>query len=61
VVQGAFWEGMLVGDTVRIWIVDVGRMRIYIEADTHKRADKALTQEVQRIIKSIELDSPTRD
>ncbi len=58
---GAFWRGTEVGDSVRIWIVDVGRDRIYIEADTHENASRELNREVRQIVESIKLDSPSLD
>jgi hypothetical protein len=50
------WTGMEVGDTVRVWIVDVGGTRLYIEGDTHEGADPRLAREIQRIVGSIRFD-----
>jgi hypothetical protein len=50
---GAFWAGTEEGDTVRVWIVDVGETLV-IEADTHGNADRDLEREVQQIVGSID-------
>jgi hypothetical protein len=50
---GAFWAGTEVGDTIRIWIVDVGRTLV-IEADTHGNAGRDLEHQVQQIVGSID-------
>jgi hypothetical protein len=50
---GAFWTSTEVGDVVRIWIVDVGETRIFIEGDTHRGASDRLAREVERIVESI--------
>jgi len=55
---GAFWAGMEMGDTVRVWIVDVGvdlGETLIIEADTHGNAGLELEREVQQIVGSIDL------
>jgi len=50
---GPFWSSTLVGDTIRIWLVEVGGKVLYIEGDTHEYADHDLEQEVERIVGSI--------
>jgi hypothetical protein len=47
---GAFWPGTNVGNTIRVWIVDVGGQRLFIEAET---ADSSLDWEVEAIVESI--------
>jgi hypothetical protein len=54
-IEGPFWSGIEVGDTVRIWLVDIGDKILYIEADTHAYADPQLEREVERIVGSISL------
>ena len=50
---GAMWDTTEVGDTIRIWIVDVEGTRLFIEAETHKDAGLGLKREIQRIVESI--------
>jgi len=50
---GAFWTSTHVGDTIRIWIVDVEGTRLFIEGDTHRRAGSQLEREIQQIVGSI--------
>jgi hypothetical protein len=54
---GAFWPGTNVGDTIRIWIVDVEGVRLFIEAETSKEAGSDVHQEIQQIVESIRFDS----
>jgi hypothetical protein len=53
VAGGAFWTSTDVGDTMRIWLVKVGRTVLFIGGATHKQADSDLEQEIQRIVGSI--------
>jgi hypothetical protein len=60
---GAFWPGTSVGTTIRVWIVDVHRVRLFIEAEISKpspgqpapiRAEfKKVEQEITKIVGSI--------
>ena len=50
---GAVWPETRVGDTIRVWIVDVDGTLLFIEAETNPDADVALVQEVEQIIGSI--------
>jgi len=50
---GALWPTTGVGDTIRVWIVDVDGTRLFIEAETTKQAVGGLAQEVQQIVESI--------
>ncbi len=52
---GAFWRDTAVGDTIRVWIVDVGATRLFIAAAT--RANWDLAREVRQIVESIRFDS----
>jgi hypothetical protein len=45
-----------VGDTIRVWIVDVGGTRLFIEAETSKQAGSDLEQEIRQIVESIRFD-----
>jgi hypothetical protein len=54
--RGACWLNTRVGDTIRVWIVDVGGTRLFIEAETTKHATRDLEQEIQQIVKSIRFD-----
>jgi hypothetical protein len=50
---GALWTATRVGDTMDVWIVDVDGRRLFIEAETSRHADTALTREVREIVRSI--------
>jgi len=50
---GAMWPGTDVGDTIRVWIVDVGGTRLFIEAETTTQADAELEKEIRQIVGSI--------
>jgi len=52
---GAFWIQTDVGDAIRVWIVDVHGKRLVIEAETKTR-DRALAQEITKIVDSIRFD-----
>ncbi len=54
--EGPFWTSTEVGDTVRIWIVEVNGALLYIEGDTHLDADPELGLEVEQIIESIRFE-----
>jgi hypothetical protein len=51
--RAAWWTGMIPGDTVRVWIVDVDGALLFIEAATHWNAGTALGLEIQQIVDSI--------
>jgi hypothetical protein len=53
---GAFWTRIFVGDTVRVWLVEVDGKLLYIEGDTHKHAGPEVKREIQQIIDSIRFD-----
>jgi hypothetical protein len=50
---GAFWPGTNPGDTIRVWIVDVGGTLLFFEAETTDQADAELEREIEQIIGSI--------
>ena len=52
VTGGAFWTTN-VGDTIRVWIVDVDGTRLFIAAETTPQACCGLRREVERIVESI--------
>jgi len=54
--DGPFWTSTEVGDTIRIWLVEVDGTLLYIEGDTHPEAGPGLVREVQRIVDSIRFD-----
>ena len=41
------------GSTYRVWIVDVGGTRLFIEAESYKGAGPKVGQEIQQIVDSI--------
>jgi hypothetical protein len=53
---GAFWPGTSVGDTIRVWIVDVDGVRLFIEAETTEDAGSDVRQEIKQIVESIRFD-----
>jgi hypothetical protein len=53
---GALWPTTGVGDTIRVWIVDVEGTRLFIEAETTEQATSGLEQEIQQIVESIRFD-----
>lgn len=50
---GALWDATRVGDTIRVWIVDLGDTHLFIEAETNTDSDPQLDREVMRIVESI--------
>jgi hypothetical protein len=56
VAEGPYWAGTQIGDTIRIWLVQVGETVLYIEGDTHSNAGAHLKQEVEKIVGSISFD-----
>jgi len=50
---GALWPSTNVGDTIRVWIVDVRRNIVFIEAQTSTQASAQLEHEVDQIVRSI--------
>jgi hypothetical protein len=55
---GALWPTTGVGDTIKVWIVDVDGTRLFIEAETTKQAGGDLKQEAEQIVESIRFESP---
>lgn len=53
---GALWPMTGVGDTIRVWIIEVGGTRLFIEAETTTEAGSRLEQEIQQIVGSIRFD-----
>jgi hypothetical protein len=54
--DGPSWTGIEVGDTVRIWLVEVDGRLLYIEGDTHANAGSPLARELLEIVDSIRFD-----
>jgi hypothetical protein len=54
--QGTLWPETRVGDTIRVWIVDVDGTLLFIEAETTDQADAELEREIQQIVGSISFD-----
>ena len=50
---GALWPTTGVGDTIRVWIVDVNRTRLFIAAATNEQATSSLKKETQQVVESI--------
>jgi hypothetical protein len=53
---GALWPKTGLGDTIRVWIVDVDGTRLFIEAETNTEADSDLKREIKQIVESIRFD-----
>jgi serine/threonine-protein kinase len=53
---GAFWTQTGPGDTIRVWIVDVGGTLLFFEAETNTQAGFTLRQEIRQIIESIRFE-----
>jgi hypothetical protein len=53
---GPLWTMTGVGDTIRVWIVDVDGTRLFIEAVTTTRAGSHLEREIRQIVGSIRFD-----
>jgi len=52
---GQFWRGTDVGDTIRVWIVDVDGTRLFIGGETHRNG-AILEEQLQQIIDSIRFE-----
>jgi len=50
---GPSWTRTNVGDTVRIWLVDVQGTRLYFEAETRKDAGPDIDREIEQIMQSL--------
>ena len=44
------------GETLRVWIIDVGGTRLFIEAESYKGADPTIDEEIQQIVDSIQFE-----
>lgn len=53
---GALWPETRVGDTIRLWVVDVGGRLLIVEAETKPQADAELEQEIEEIVGSIRFE-----
>ena len=53
---GALWPTTGVGNTIRVWIVDVDGARLFIAAGITEQASSWLEKEIQQIIRSIRFD-----
>lgn len=53
---GPLWSFTSVGDTIRVWIVDVGGAHLFVAAGTTEQATAGLKKEIQQIIRSIRFD-----
>jgi len=53
---GAFWWQSDVGDTIRVWVVDVDGTRLFIAGETKKGAGEEVEREIDEIVASIQFD-----
>jgi hypothetical protein len=54
--EGCYRYATELGDTIRLWILDVGGARLVIEADARKGASAEVEQEIQQIVDSIQFE-----
>jgi hypothetical protein len=57
---GALWPSTNVGDTIRVWIVQVRGTLLFIEAETTTQATAQLEHEIEQIVGSIRFTSSPR-
>jgi hypothetical protein len=50
------WPSTIVGDTIRVWIVEARGTILFIEAETTTRANAQLEREIEQIVGSIRFD-----
>jgi hypothetical protein len=50
---GALWPATEVGDTISVWVVDVGHTPVFIAAVTSEEATEGLQQQIGVILRSI--------
>jgi hypothetical protein len=55
-VSGIFRFATAIGETNRVWIVDVNGSRFWFEAETYKGSSPALEQEIQDMVDSIQFE-----
>ncbi len=53
----ACWLESNPGDTIRVWVVEVGGTRLVLEAETGAQAGLSVEPEVRQMVKSIRFDS----
>jgi hypothetical protein len=53
---GAMWDASLLGDTIRVWIVDVNGTLLFIAGETHPSPGSHVVEELQEIVESIVFD-----
>lgn len=53
---GALWLGADVGDTIRVWIVDLGGRNLFIAAETRADAEAGAGSDVREIVESIQFE-----
>jgi hypothetical protein len=53
---GPMWVSTRVGDTMRVWIVDVDGALLFIEGETNQDAGSDLEREIQQIVDSIRFE-----
>ena len=54
--HGIFRWATALGQTNRVWIIDVEGKRVWIEAETYEGADAKLGQEIQQIVDSVQFE-----
>lgn len=56
VIGGALWTNTQPGDTIMVWIIDVGGRLLFIEGELHEDAGTKLELEIQQIVDSIQFE-----
>lgn len=54
--MGALWPETVVGDTIRVWVVDVDGTVLFIGGETHPDASAGVLDQVEQIVKSIRFE-----
>ena len=55
-VLGAFWPGTTVGDTIRVWVIDVDGTLLFIAGETKPEASPRVLDEIEQIVESIRFE-----
>jgi hypothetical protein len=53
---GALWPGTTVGDTIRVWVVDVDGTLLFIAGETNPDASARVRDEIEQMVESIRFE-----
>jgi hypothetical protein len=54
--SGASWEKSMIGDTIEVWIVEIGRTGLFIAAETRSDAPASVTEEIRELVASMSFE-----